>query len=74
MQQFVQEAFMANSDTLLIWLIVFQFAFFLLPGIAWLIDRGIHALRKPPVAWSGRRLHTRFSRFESYRRRAILST
>ncbi len=60
---------MANSDTLLIWVIYLNFAFFLLPGIAWLVDRAVHGARKPPVAWSGRRLHSRRSRFASYRDR-----
>lgn len=60
---------MANSDTLLLWVIYLQFAFFLLPGIAWLVDRAIHGKEKtPPIAWSGRRLHSGRSRFESYRK------
>lgn len=40
---------MANSDTLLLWVIYLQFAFFLLPGIAWLVDRGIHRSHKPTM-------------------------
>lgn len=34
---------MSDSDTLLIWVIALQFAFFLLPGVAWLVD---HAIRR----------------------------
>lgn len=59
---------MVSSDTLLLWVIYLQFAFFLLPGIAWLVDWGVHQYKKPPVAWSGRRLRSHRSRFESYRR------
>jgi len=59
---------MAHSDTLLIGMIYLQFAFFLLPGVAWLTDRALHRFsRKPPEAWAGRRLHSQHSRFRSYR-------
>lgn len=59
---------MANSDTLLLWVIYLQFAFFLLPGIAWLADRAIRRRTSPPEAWAGRRLRSHRSRFESYRK------
>jgi hypothetical protein len=63
---------MANSDTLLIWMIYVQFALFLLPGIAWLADRAYHSrVRKPPMAWSGNRLHSHRSRFTTYHSRSV---
>jgi len=63
---------MANSDTLLIWAMFAQFAFFLLPGIAWLIDAGVHRrLHQPPMAWAGRRLHSHRSRFDAYKKARI---
>ncbi len=61
---------MANSDTLLIWMIYVQFAFFLLPGIAWLADWAFHSrARKAPIGWSGNRLHSHRSRFTAYQKR-----
>jgi hypothetical protein len=64
---------MANSDTLLVWAMFAQFAFFLLPGIAWLIDAGIHRRRErhPPMAWAGRRLHDHRSRFDAYKKATV---
>ena len=50
---------MANSDTLLMWVIYLQFAFFLLPGIAWVVDRAINGPEKNPPAEWGRRVRRR---------------
>jgi hypothetical protein len=63
---------MANTDTLLVWMIAAQFAFLVFPGLAWIVDRAFHGSRKPPVAWSGNRLHSHRSRFQTYRAGGIV--
>jgi hypothetical protein len=62
---------MTHSDRLLVLAMSLEFAFLLLPGIAWLVDQGVRHLvhrTKLPVAWSGARLRPHPSRFHTYRK------
>ena len=48
---------MANSDTLLLWVLYLQVALFLGPGLVALIGRLSHRNEKEPGTWSGKRMH-----------------
>ncbi len=48
---------MANSDTLLLWVLYLQVALFLGPGLAALISKFSHRKDEEQRGWSGRRMN-----------------